>query len=223
MRPALPLTCAASLLLAITLPAAAQTSPWTLRTGPARVTLHTETRLSVAGNDVPGAAVAASGSTLVGLELGRRLDEAWTARLAIGLPPPESTLRTAGSLQAMVPPLSGTLGRVQYAPLVLTATWSPGRWGALQPYVGAGINHTRITRTEDGDLSGLTVDHAWGSVLQLGASWALDARWALFADARTVRLKTTARGQLTALGGLPAEAKVRLDPTIVHIGLEYRP
>ena len=122
----------------------------------------------------------------------------------------------------MVPPLTGTLGEVKYAPAVLSVTYGLGELGIFRPYVGLGINDTRIVSTRDGDLAGLRVKSAWGSLLQVGVDVPLDAHWSLFLDVRKVFVKTSTSGTLPALGGLAATADVTLNPRITHAGLSYR-
>lgn len=201
--------------------ASAQTSPWSVRVGPARVTFHTRATLSVGGNAVPAAAVAASSSNFLGIELGYALTDAWTARLALGVPP-TTTLSAAGSLTAMVPPLTGTLGKVTYGPAVLSGNYTLGNFGGFKPYVGAGVNFTVVMKNHDGDVAGLKVKSALGSAFEAGFDYPLTPRWTLFADARKVFVKTTATGTLPAIGGPDAVAHVTLNPVILHAGLGYR-
>jgi outer membrane protein W len=60
-----------------------------------------------------------------------------------------------------MPPLSGTLGKAKTAPIVLTATYSLGKFGGLTPYFGAGINYTAVLKTADGDISAIDGKSAW--------------------------------------------------------------
>ena len=209
-------------LMALALPAAhAGDSPWLLRVGPAHVGFDAKSTVEVAGAPVPGGSIEVEDSTILAFELGYRATDRWTVRLAFGVPP-TSTLSTGGTLNTLVPPLTGTLGKVKYGPAVLSATWALGDFGAFRPYVGAGINYTHVFKTTDGDIGGLRIKSAWGSALQAGFDVAIDRDWSLFVDARKVFVKTTATGTVPALGGPPAKANVTLDPLIVHIGAAYR-
>ena len=223
-RPALHTLAAGALLFTplCPLPAlAADASPWSLRVGPAAVRFDASATVAVAGAKVPGGDVRVSDNNALALAVGYALDERWTLRLAVGVPP-TTTLRTGGSLNALVPPLSGRLGRATYGPAVLSATWSPGIVGPFRPYAGAGINYTHVFSTDDGDIGGLKVKSAFGSALQLGVELPIDRSWSLFLDARKVFVKTTARGSVPALGGPAAKADVTLDPLIVHLGAAWR-
>lgn len=213
--------CALS-LAAIAVPAAhAGDSPWTLRVGAAHVGFDADSTVSVAGTPVPGGTIEVENNTVLAFEVGYRLTDQWTLRLAFGVPP-TSTLSTGGTLDTLVPPLSGTLGTVKYGPAVLSATWTFAELGAFRPYVGAGVNYTYVFDTTDGDIGDLRIKSAWGSVLQAGFDVAIDRDWSLFLDVRKIFVKTTASGTVTALGGPPATADVTLNPLIVHVGVGYR-
>lgn len=214
--------CAASLALMLaSLSAQAQSSPWTLRLGPARVLFDTKATVTVAGAEVPGGAVDASANTLLGMELGYAWTDNWTIRLALGVPP-TTRLGASGSLTALVPPLTGTLGRVTYGPSVLSATYTLANVSGFKPYIGAGLNYTWVLASKDADVAGLEVKSAFGSALEAGFEYALTPQWSLFADVRKVFVKTTATGTLPAVGGPDAVARVTLNPVIVHAGLGYR-
>lgn len=203
------------------LAALAAESPWILRLGPAAVRFDASATVEVAGARVPGGNVRVADNNALALEIGYALDEQWTVRLAVGVPP-TTTLRTGGSLDALVPPLTGKLGRAKYGPAVLSATWSPGMVGPFRPYAGAGLNYTHVFSTDDGDIGGLKIKSAFGTALQLGVELPIDRSWSLFVDARKVFVKTTARGSVPALGGPAAKADVTLNPLIVHVGATYR-
>lgn len=220
-RPARPALCALA-LLALAVPAArAGDSPWVWRVGPAQVGFDAKSTVEVAGANVPGGFIEVKDNTILAFEVGYRASDRWDLRLAFGVPP-TTTLSTGGTLNTLVPPLTGTLGKVKYGPAVASATWSPGEFGVLRPYVGAGINYTRVFNTTDADIGSLRIKSAWGTALQAGLDVAIDRDWSFFVDARKVFVKTTATGTVPALGGPPAKANVTLDPLIVHVGAGYR-
>lgn len=211
---AIPLAMAAQCALA-------QNSPWSIRTGPAVVLAYPSASLSVAGAPVPGGEIGVKNNTTLALELGYALSDAWMARFAFGIPP-TTTLSAKGTLTALVPPLTGTLGKVTYGPAALTMTYSFGAPGSIRPYAGAGINYTAILREKDGDVAGLKVRNAFGSVLQAGVDVPLQNGWNVFFDVRKIFVKLKASGTLPAMGGPPAEATLKLNPVVVHAGIGYR-
>lgn len=201
--------------------AAAQENLWTLRAGPVGVFWDVSTKANVAGNAVPGAEVDVNNNYSLGLDVGYDLSDRWTVHFAFGVPP-KAELHTAGSLDMMVPPLSGKLGEVRYGPAVLSAVYKFNPNGRFIPYIGAGVTYVHVFNTNDGDVQGLRVDNAWGGALQAGFSIPLKGQWSFFFDARKLFVSTKARGTLPALGGPPASVSLKLNPLIVHAGLEYR-
>lgn len=213
--------CALSLIAAAVPAARAGDSPWSLRVGPAQVAFDAKSTVEVAGAPVPGGFIEVEDNTALAFELGYRATDRWTLRLAVGVPP-TSTLSTGGTLNSLVPPLTGKLGTVKYGPAVASATWGLGEFGAWRPYVGAGINYTHVFKATGADIGGLRIKSAWGSAVQAGFDVAIGRDWSFFVDARKVFVKTTATGTIPALGGPPAKANVTLDPLIVHAGIGYR-
>ena len=196
-------------------------SPWSVRMGMANATFHTKTTLAVAGTGVPGADLSIANQWLPLGDVNYALSDQWTARFALSAPPSLSIF-SAGSLSAVLPPSMGTLGKAKIAPMVLSATYSPGNFNGFSPYFGAGINYTMVMSTTDALVTSSSVKSAWGSAIELGFDWSLDRHWSLFVDARKVYVKTTGSGIVPALGGLPARAEVALNPAIVTAGVGYR-
>lgn len=213
--------CVAALTLTVSPFASAQDSNWSLRAGPASVQFNAGSTLNVAGSPFPGAQSLVSDNTALAFEAGYRATDRVDIRLAFGIPP-TTTLSAGGALQALVPPLTGTLGKVTYGPVILTATYAFGAPGSVRPYLGAGLTYLRVFSTSDADLSGLQVDSAWGTALQAGLDIPIDSKWSVFLDARKVFVKTTATSTVPALGGPPVVASVNLDPLVVHAGIGYR-
>jgi outer membrane protein len=177
--------------------------------------------LSLAGNPVPGAEVKIPDKWLPLLELGYTFADGWVARIALA-PPPTVTVFADGSLKGFTPPLSGTIGKARIAPVVMTVTYSPGSFHGFAPYFGAGINYTIVMKTADGDVASINAGNAWGSAFEIGADWSIDRNWSAYADARKAYVKTTGTGSVPALGGVPAQGEVTLNPLIVSVGVGYR-
>ncbi|MBN3788566.1 OmpW family outer membrane protein [Burkholderia sp. Ac-20353] len=221
MRIASPISFLAAVTLVSSTSAMAQTSPWTVRAGPVGAFFNSHTHATLAGQQAPGADIGVQNNGSFGIEIGYSITPDWTARFAFGVPP-TTRLSAEGSLRNFVPPLTGNLGKVTYAPALLTLTYGLGNWGPFRPYVGAGVNYTWVIKTSDGDVSGLKVHSAWGAVLEAGFDVPINKRWSVFADVRKVFLKTSASGSVAALGGAPTHADIRLDPIIAHVGVSYR-
>ena len=196
--------------------AMAEQNNWRLRVGPGAIKFDESATLSAAGTPVPGGNVTMSDSTSLIFELGYEFAPGWSAALTAGLPP-TTKVRGAGTAAPF-----GELGRAKYAPAGFALQYQFQGFGAFKPYVGAGAVYNMILSEKDGALANLRVRNSWGSVLQVGAEYELSPTKALFVDFKQMRLKTTATGNLTALGGAPAEARIRLNPSVLQVGMAFR-
>jgi outer membrane protein len=210
----IPALLAAGLLAATA--ASAQTSPWTVRLGAAHIGFSTQADVQVNGTLVPGADASASSNTTLGLELSYDITPQWTGRFLIGVPP-TTTLTGTGALNG-----TGTLGKVNYGPAVLSATYTVWDSGPVRPYIGAGLNYTMVFKSKDGFITHLDAKSAFGTVVEIGADIPLAGGWSIGFDARKIFLKTRADGVLPAFGGAAAHADVRLDPLVVFASIGKR-
>lgn len=197
--------------------ASAQESPWSWKLGPAHLAFNSSTSVFLGGQAVPGGDAKAKDNTTLGLEIGYRLTPEWTGRLLVGLPP-TTTLTAAGTLTGV-----GDLGKVTYGPAALTMTYGLAPWGAIQPYVGAGIAYNIVFQEKDRVLTDLKVRNSWGSVLQVGFDMPLDKDWSIGLDLRKVFLKAKATGTAPpGFGSAPVSATVKLDPLVYHLSVSKR-
>ena len=186
---------------------------WRLRIGPGRIAFDERITLSIGGAPVPGAGAKLSDDTTLLAEIGYRFTPEWSAGLTVGIPP-TTDIDGTGSAAAF-----GRLGEMKYGPLALTGQYQFNAGGRLQPYLGAGAVYYLVMDEKDGAVAGLTVDNAWGSVLQAGVDYKLSPTLGLFVDVKKLFLKTTASGSLPALGGAPVKADAKLDPLVIQAGL----
>jgi len=115
--------------------------------------------------------------------------------------------------------LSGTkIGSFKHLPPTLLAQYHFIPNGTFRPYVGAGLNLTRIWGSDIAD-GGLTLSK-WsvGPALQVGMDYKLTKNWFLNADIKKVWLgadvKSTADGSKVT--------SVKLDPWLFSMGVGYR-
>ena len=196
-------------------------SRWTTRFGYAQVKFDTRSELTLAGAPAPGATVIVDDQGIFMGDVGFDVTDHWTARMAIAAPVTLPVL-AGGTLQGLSPPLTGTLGEIEIAPLVVSLLYVPRRFGGLEPYLGAGAAYTYVLDTQSRDVAELEASSGWGAVLQAGCNVAITPQLWAFVDARKVYFETTASGVVPALGGLPVAAAVTLDPLIVNAGIGYR-
>lgn len=108
------------------------------------------------------------------------------------------------------------IGSFRHLPPTLSAQYHFAPRSTVDPYVGAGINYTRISRVKLlGGAADLEKD-SWGLALQAGVDIRLDARWSLNLDVKKVNIRSD-----VLLGGARASA-VKVDPVLFGAGVGYR-
>lgn len=108
------------------------------------------------------------------------------------------------------------IGSFKHLPPTLTAQYHFAPEAKISPYVGAGVNYTRISDVNllkgAGDLENSSV----GLALQAGVDFKLDKNWSLNLDVKKVQI----RSDVTISGAKVSAVKV--DPWLVGIGVGYR-
>jgi outer membrane protein len=171
----------------------------------------------VAGQRLPGAAIAVNNNATAVAEVGAFVWPTLSVSLLFGYPP-KTALRGQGTIAAL-----GTLGRITYGTTILAAQYHlPAVW-RLRPYVGGGIDATYLFDVEDGALRGLRVENSVGPVLQGGFDLPLARRFGVFVDVKKFWLRIGAKATYpSALGPLENRDVVNPDPLLTSIGLFYR-
>lgn len=108
------------------------------------------------------------------------------------------------------------IGTFKHLPPTLLAQYHFVPEAALSPYLGAGVNYTRISSV---DLLGGQADlesHSFGLALQAGVDYKLDKNWSLNFDIKKVQIRSD-----VYIGGATA-SKVKVDPLMVGVGVGYR-
>jgi outer membrane protein len=117
--------------------------------------------------------------------------------------------------QQMTVSAGANVGTFKALPPTLTLQYHFTDFNGYKPYVGAGLNYTKITNTSLGGL-GLS-DHSVGLALQAGVDVPLTKQVSLNFDVKKVQIKTDV---YTAAGAKAGSLK--LDPTLIGVGLGYR-
>jgi outer membrane protein len=190
------------------------TSPWFVRIGMLDAIYHPSATIALSGQMLPGATATVSNNVTVMFDLGYDITKAFSIQLMGGIPPKPTVTgeRTVASL--------GDLGAVRYGPVLLTGNYHMPRGRGWRPYVGAGAVYAIIFDDHDRAVSDLVVLNNVGFVLQGGVERSIANNVELFLDFKEVWLAVNAHGKLA--GGVPVTARVRLDPSIVAIGVKYR-
>ena len=200
-------------------PASAQTSQnegsrWFGRVGVVGAIYHSSATISTGGSAIPGASATVSNNESVTFDIGRDITRNISAQLMVGIPP-KPTITGQGTVASL-----GELGAVRYGPAILSGLYKIRRFGAFQPYAGAGTAYAIILKDHDASVSDLHVRNNFGFVLQGGAEYNLTRSWSVFGDFKEVWLAVDAHGQIA--GVAPFTAHVKLNPSLVSIGIKYR-
>ncbi|HBF49341.1 MAG TPA: hypothetical protein DDX04_02020 [Massilia sp.] len=108
------------------------------------------------------------------------------------------------------------IGSFKHLPPTLTLQYhfAPGQ--TFSPYVGGGVNYTRISKVRLLDGAGDLENDSWGGALQAGFDVRLDRNWSLNVDVKKVQIRSD-----VYVGGARA-SKVKVDPVLFGVGVGYR-
>ena len=107
------------------------------------------------------------------------------------------------------------IGSFKHLPPTLTAQYHFTNFGGFKPYVGAGVNYTRISSVNL--PAGVTVDrNSFGPALQVGVDIPVAKNMYLNFDIKKVYIRTDVKRDGTKIGDFKA------DPLLVGVGLGWR-
>lgn len=206
-------TIIAAAVAAIGFPGAAHAQDGYVHLGVARVEQADEATLFAGGAEVPDAGFRTKVRYTAAIELGAFVYDG-IAVSASAMLPVETSNTAAGSLEGL-----GNLGDEEVGFATATVHYHFNRDGTVSPYLGGGVSYMYVTGTEDGVVTELDIDNAFGTALQAGVDVRLGGSWSVFADAKKLFIETDARGNLGG-GAITAEATV--DPWILQAGIGFR-
>lgn len=108
------------------------------------------------------------------------------------------------------------IGSFKHLPPSLLGQYHFDPIGKFTPYLGAGINFTRISQVH---LLGGAADlenHSVGLALQAGVDYKIDKNWSVNLDVKRLNI----RSDVTVAGAVVSQIKV--DPLLVAVGVGYR-
>lgn len=108
------------------------------------------------------------------------------------------------------------IGSFKHLPPTLTAQYHflPGT--AIDPYVGAGVNYTLLSKVNLLNGAGRLEHDSFGLALQAGVDFKLDKNWSINLDVKKVQI----RSDVYISGARASEVKV--DPLLIGVGVGYR-
>jgi outer membrane protein len=108
------------------------------------------------------------------------------------------------------------IGTFKHLPPTLTLQYHFMPEAAFSPYVGAGINYTRISSVNL--ANGLQLDSSSvGGALQIGADYKINKNWLINFDIKKVQISSDVK---TASG--TKVSNVKIDPWLIGVGVGYR-
>lgn len=112
--------------------------------------------------------------------------------------------------------LGKEIGTVEHLPPTLLLQYHFDSNGGAKPYVGAGVNYTRFTKSDIlGGAATLDKD-SWGGALQAGVDIPLGGNMVLNLDVKKVYIKTG------VYVGAAYAGEFKVDPVLFGVGLGWR-
>ena len=161
--------------------------------------------LDMANKDGTGLGLSVNNKTIPELDVSYFFTPNIAAELVLTIPQ-KQTVSMGGA----------SIGTFKHLPPSLLLQYHFTGLGGYKPYVGAGVNYTRITSV---NLLGGTADledDSWGGALQVGMDIPLDKNWSLNFDVKKVYIRSNVFVDGANRGTL------KLDPLLVGVGLGYR-
>ena len=175
----------------------AQESPWLVR---ARAV-----NLVMSNHDATGLDLKVDDKTIPEVDVSYFFNKNVAAELVLTVPQ-----------QQTVSNPTGNLGTFKHLPPTLTAQYHFTNFDGYKPYVGAGVNFTRIS---DVNIPGFSLDnHSYGFALQAGVDVPLTKQVSLNFDVKKVQIQTSVYSASTGASA----GTLKLDPVLVGVGVGYR-
>ncbi|MFJ2988021.1 OmpW family protein [Collimonas sp. NPDC087041] len=108
------------------------------------------------------------------------------------------------------------IGTFKHLPPTLTLQYHFLPDALFSPYVGAGVNYTRISSVDLLNGAGSLDNSSWGLALQAGVDYKLDKNWSLNFDVKKVQIRSD------VYAGGEQISRVKIDPWLIGVGVGYR-
>lgn len=108
------------------------------------------------------------------------------------------------------------IGTFKHLPPTLTAQYHVLPGASIDPYVGAGINYTLLSKVDLLDGAGKLEHDSTGLALQAGIDVRIDRNWSFNVDVKRLQLRSD-----VDIGGVHA-SRVKVDPLLLGAGFGYR-
>lgn len=108
------------------------------------------------------------------------------------------------------------IGSFKHLPPTLTAQYHFLPGAQIDPYVGAGINYTLISKVDILNGAGRLEHDSIGAALQAGVDFRIDGKWSVNLDVKKVQIRSD-----VDIAGVRA-SRVKIDPVLIGVGVGYR-
>lgn len=176
---------------------AAQESPWLVR---ARAV-----KLSMANHDATGLDLSVNDKTIPELDVSYFFNKNVAAELVLTIPQ-QQTVSIAGA----------DSGTFKHLPPTLTVQYHFTNFNGFKPYVGAGLNYTKISKTNVLNGAATLENSSFGYALQAGVDVPLTKQVSLNFDVKKVNIQSEVYVNNVSKGTL------KLDPVLLGVGIGYR-
>jgi len=182
---------------------AAQESPWLVRARAVNLQMANDT-----SSGLTSLGLTVDNKTIPEFDISYFFNKNVAAELILTVPQQMTVKNTA----------NGEIGTFNALPPTLTLQYHFTNFNSFKPYVGAGLNYTKITQTNVAGGAYSLDDHTYGFALQMGVDIPLTKQVSLNLDVKKLQIKT---GVYSGATGAKA-GDLTLDPTLIGVGIGYR-
>ena len=194
-------------------------SPWQIRLRVLGVLPDSSgSTVNVAGASVP-ASLSIGNSLVPEADVTYYFTDNWSVEAIAAVTP--HRISGTGALSGL------SVGRAWLLPPTVMAQYHFTSFGALQPYIGAGVNYTVFfdQKASGTPLGGLAVTrihikNSFGAAVQAGFDYMLNAHWGLNFDAKKLFLAPDYKASVNT--AIPVSGTAHIDPWLVGAGVTYR-
>lgn len=184
-------------------PAMAEQSPWQIRAR--AVHINPADKSDPVGGAGAADRLSVSSKTIPEIDISYFFTPNWAAELILTYPQKHSVYLDGAKI-----------GTFKHLPPTLTVQYHFTPNAQISPYVGAGLNYTRISSVS---LLGGGADlenHSVGLALQAGVDFKIDKHWSINLDIKKVQIRSD------VIAGGAKLSHVKVDPLLVGVGVGYR-
>jgi len=181
----------------------AQESPWLVRAR--AVHIDTADKSDPIGGVGASDRLHVSDKTIPEFDISYFFTPNWAAELILTYPQKHTVTLDGASI-----------GTFKHLPPTLTAQYHFLPGAVFNPYVGAGVNYTLLSKVELLNGAARLEHDSVGLALQAGVDFRIDSRWSINVDVKKLQLRSDVE-----IGGVKA-SRVKVDPVLFGVGVGYR-